>query len=221
MIGTTNLPCGIAKDKAGKKVVKGFMDFFKKTLFVPRPDYSSLQLLWPALIEKNGGIVDRKLLEIDTLSQLSDGYTAGDVDAVCRRVLTEFRVNKIVRRPLRTVEFVMAMALVEPQFRVTYGMKKNKKTGEVELAMVKTPVMLSGPEMRKKLVELAEAEKGQFEAKGWRKPGLGMIPPLHRADVDMQIWTATLSHRKTAEMVQREEEAKAAKEAAKAAKEKK
>ncbi len=65
-------------------------------LFLPLPDYASLQLLWKTLIERHGGTIT-DALDIQTLSWVakSAGYSVGAINQVIAKVLTQRRVQRL------------------------------------------------------------------------------------------------------------------------------
>jgi hypothetical protein len=62
---------------------------------VPLPDYASLRLLWPALVERNGGGQLPFEFDLSTLCTMSQGYTPGAIDRALKMVLTERRRMKV------------------------------------------------------------------------------------------------------------------------------
>jgi hypothetical protein len=66
-------------------------------LFLPLPDYASLQLLWKTLIIRHGGTIT-DALDIQTLSWVakSAGYSAGAIDQVVAKVRATQGANTMV-----------------------------------------------------------------------------------------------------------------------------
>ena len=48
------------------------------------------------------------------------GYTAGAIDAVCRKVLTERRKQRLPIKPLANAEFIPHLAKIDPVFKDEY-----------------------------------------------------------------------------------------------------
>mmetsp|Transcript_26433 Transcript_26433/g.53723 ORF Transcript_26433/g.53723 Transcript_26433/m.53723 type:complete len:172 (-) Transcript_26433:125-640(-) len=90
-------------------------------LFLPLPDYASLQLLWKTLIERHGGTIT-DALDIQTLSWVakSAGYSAGAVDQVVSKVLTQRRVQRLPVKPLTHAEFIPPLSKIDPVFKEEY-----------------------------------------------------------------------------------------------------
>ena len=82
-----------------KKDEKALMEFFQKHVYLPLPDYASMRLLWPGLVSRHHGALDVDF-DLSTLAQLSEGYSAGTLNVVCRTLLSERRVAKLERKPL-------------------------------------------------------------------------------------------------------------------------
>ena len=101
-----------------KKDEKAFMDYFQKHVYFPLPDYASMRILWPGLIERAGGAC---LYEFDlsTLAQLSEGYSGGTINTVCRTVLTDRRINKLDRKPLGVQEILGFLCKFDPVSKVS------------------------------------------------------------------------------------------------------
>jgi SpoVK/Ycf46/Vps4 family AAA+-type ATPase len=96
-----------------KKDEKALMEFFQKHVYLPLPDYASMRLLWPGLVTRHQGSLDVDF-DLSTLAQLSEGYSAGTINLVCRTLLSERRVAKLERKPLAVREILMALAKFPP-----------------------------------------------------------------------------------------------------------
>jgi len=96
--------------------IKPFCGLYQKLILIPRPDYASRFILWPALIKKhNGRITDA--LDISSLAKVTDGYTPGHIVQAVTAVLTERRIKQLAKKPLTAVEFVPALAKIDPIFK--------------------------------------------------------------------------------------------------------
>ena len=73
-------------------------------------------VLWRTLIKKHGGQVT-SALDISSLAKITDGYTPGQMDTACARVLTERRINQLSKKPLTSVEFVTHLARMDPVYK--------------------------------------------------------------------------------------------------------
>jgi len=131
VIGCSTKPWEMEKSKDFKKM---FTKDGGKMLYVPKPDYSSLQMIWKTLIQKRG-VKLPQTFDIQTLAHLSHGMTAGKINSVVNDVVTDWRIQKVARgQTLHIGEFIQAMArqrevskeevqLFE-KFRAKFSMKK-------------------------------------------------------------------------------------------------
>ncbi|NXE97081.1 DRC11 protein, partial [Menura novaehollandiae] len=112
-----------------------FCKIYQKIIPIPKPDYLSrfgkyfkssswlFQLfkihaysLWKHFILQGGGTLT-KLLNLNCLAQVSDGFTQGHIVDVVQTVLSELRLLQMPRKPLRTVEFVTSLARHDPVYK--------------------------------------------------------------------------------------------------------
>ncbi|KAM7049669.1 dynein regulatory complex protein 11 isoform 2-T2 [Acridotheres tristis] len=93
-----------------------FCKVYQKIILVPKPDYLTRFALWKHYILQSGGTLT-KLLNLNCLAQVSDGFTQGHVVDVVHTVLTELRLLQMARKPLRTAEFVTSLARHDPVYR--------------------------------------------------------------------------------------------------------
>ena len=56
-------------------------------------------------------------LDISSLAKITDGYTPGQMNTACTRVLTERRINQLSKKPLQSVEFVTPLARLDPVYK--------------------------------------------------------------------------------------------------------
>eukprot|EP00277_Geminigera_cryophila_P018582 CAMPEP_0179449346 /NCGR_PEP_ID=MMETSP0799-20121207/33328_1 /TAXON_ID=46947 /ORGANISM="Geminigera cryophila, Strain CCMP2564" /LENGTH=256 /DNA_ID=CAMNT_0021242369 /DNA_START=70 /DNA_END=840 /DNA_ORIENTATION=+ len=134
MIGNTRQP--FLCEKGDLKKMNTFFKDFK--LFMPMPDYATMQLVWKTLIVRHQGIINDDL-DIQTLAWICtcSGYTAGSVDAVCRKVLTERRKQRLPIKPLTHAEFIPHLAKIDPVFKDEFDLfatwsAKNNPQGKQE-----------------------------------------------------------------------------------------
>jgi len=73
------------------------------------------------LIARHGGTVT-DALDIQTLSWVCKcaGYTAGAIDAVCAKVLTQRRIQRLPLKALTQAEFVPHLSKIDPIFKEEY-----------------------------------------------------------------------------------------------------
>ncbi|NWY28119.1 DRC11 protein, partial [Pheucticus melanocephalus] len=96
-----------------------FCKVYQKIILIPKPDYltrfGKCFTLWKHYILQCGGTLT-KLLNLNCLAQVSDGFTQGHVVDVVHTVLTELRLLQMARKPLRTAEFVTSLARHDPVY---------------------------------------------------------------------------------------------------------
>merc|ERR1712094_30942 len=138
VIGCSTKPWECEKNKDFKKM---FTKDGGKMLYVPKPDYSALQMIWKTLIQKGRGVKLPQSFDIQTLAHLSTGMTAGKINTIVNDVVTDCRIQKVARgQTLHIGEFIQAMArqrevskeevgLFE-KFREKFAMKKKKGDGK-------------------------------------------------------------------------------------------
>ena len=61
---------------------------------VPRPDYPSRALMWRNMITKCGGRIT-DAMDLSSLAKISDGFTAGHINAVATEILSEYRIQQV------------------------------------------------------------------------------------------------------------------------------
>ncbi|XP_063197359.1 dynein regulatory complex protein 11 isoform X2 [Chroicocephalus ridibundus] len=108
LVGTTNRPFDAN--------LKPFCKVYQKIILIPRPDYASRFVLWKHIILQNGGAIT-DLLNISCLAKVSDGFTQGQIVQAVQAVLSELRLQQMTRKPLRTAEFVTALAREDPVYK--------------------------------------------------------------------------------------------------------
>ncbi|NWV96143.1 DRC11 protein, partial [Machaerirhynchus nigripectus] len=109
-----------------------FCKVYQKIILIPKPDYltrcgkyftSSSWLfllvkipLWKHYILQSGGALT-KLVNLNCLAHVSDGFTQGHIVDVVQTVLSELRLLQMSRKPLRTAEFVTSLARHDPVYK--------------------------------------------------------------------------------------------------------
>ncbi|XP_064289573.1 dynein regulatory complex protein 11 isoform X2 [Passer domesticus] len=93
-----------------------FCKVYQKIILIPKPGYLTRFALWKHYILQRGGALT-KLLNLNCLAQVSDGFTQGHVVDVVHTVLTELRLLQMDRKPLRTAEFVTSLARHDPVYK--------------------------------------------------------------------------------------------------------
>ncbi|XP_062854919.1 dynein regulatory complex protein 11 [Trichomycterus rosablanca] len=108
IVGTTDNP--LSAD------LKALSKIYTKIVLIPRPDYASRYVMWKELIRRNDGDVS-SALDLSSLAKITDGYTQGHMVRVVRGILTERRVQLLLKQPLIAAEFVSHLARIEPVFQ--------------------------------------------------------------------------------------------------------
>ncbi|KAJ3318253.1 Dynein regulatory complex protein 11 [Blyttiomyces sp. JEL0837] len=93
--------------------LKAMLPIFSKILFTPKPDYSSRFIIWRDLITKKASN-HAKYVNVSLLSRMSEGLSAGSLNLICERVLTDRRVKLMKARRLSTNEFVEQLLNLPP-----------------------------------------------------------------------------------------------------------
>ncbi|XP_030132905.4 dynein regulatory complex protein 11 isoform X1 [Taeniopygia guttata] len=133
-----------------------FCKVYQKIILIPKPDYLTRFALWKHYILQRGGTLTR-LVNLNCLAQVSDGFTQGHIVDVVHTVLTELRLLQMARKPLRTAEFVTSLARHDPVY------KEEEETFQAWYA--KTPLG--------KAWSTAQAAKEEEKEKGKKGKGKG------------------------------------------------
>jgi len=83
---------------------------FDRKLYIPAPNYGTRLILWTDMVKK---IMKKQIPEdfdISTLVQISEGYTCAAIGKVVKSVLTDRRVERLGKRPLKEFEFINALS---------------------------------------------------------------------------------------------------------------
>ncbi|XP_023246721.1 IQ and AAA domain-containing protein 1 [Copidosoma floridanum] len=129
---------------------------YDKVIFVPRPDYGSMSLIWRGLLCKYAGI--SRQFDTSEMAKICDGFTIGTVMSAIEdvrreqtrllffnQVMTTKRMVQLRVQPLTHIELINALSLKEPIYREeeeaflnwyskTPTCKKKQKAIEMELA---------------------------------------------------------------------------------------
>uniref|UniRef100_A0A8C4QAL5 AAA+ ATPase domain-containing protein n=1 Tax=Eptatretus burgeri TaxID=7764 RepID=A0A8C4QAL5_EPTBU len=85
--------------------LKSICKVYDKILQVPRPKYASRLALWRSFISNKGGVIT-PVLDLNSLSVLSDGYTPGHIVQSVQAALSKRRLQLQRRCPLVAAEFI-------------------------------------------------------------------------------------------------------------------
>jgi len=102
-------------DKPYDADMKALSSVYQKIIRISRPDYGTRIQLWRHFITEEGGVIT-DVLDLSSLAKISDGYTAGAIQACVRKVLVSRRVAMLHIRKLVAAEFVPALAMRTPVY---------------------------------------------------------------------------------------------------------
>ncbi|XP_011499009.1 PREDICTED: IQ and AAA domain-containing protein 1 [Ceratosolen solmsi marchali] len=116
---------------------------YDKVIFIPRPDYGSMSLIWKDLLYKYSGI--NRQFNTSGMAKLCDGFTIGTVLSTIDSVMTTKRMVQLRVQPLTHIELINALSLKNPIYREeedaflnwyykTPTCKRKQKAIELELA---------------------------------------------------------------------------------------
>ncbi|XP_078041625.1 dynein regulatory complex protein 11 [Augochlora pura] len=106
-IGTTSFPWD-----ADQKLLYQTYD---KVIYIPRPDYGSMSLVWKDLLHKYSGI--NRQFDTSVMTKICDGFTIGTVLASINEVMTTKRKVQLRTHPLTHVELINALSVKDPVYR--------------------------------------------------------------------------------------------------------
>ncbi|XP_048264268.1 dynein regulatory complex protein 11 [Bombus terrestris] len=88
---------------------------YDKIIYIPRPDYGSMSLIWKDLIYKHPGI--NRQFDTSVMAKICDGFTIGTVFASINEVMTTKRIVQLRTHPLTHGELINALSSKDPVFR--------------------------------------------------------------------------------------------------------
>ncbi|XP_033194147.1 dynein regulatory complex protein 11 [Bombus vancouverensis nearcticus] len=88
---------------------------YDKIIYIPRPDYGSMSLIWKDLIYKHPGI--NRQFDTSVMAKICDGFTIGTVLASINEVMTTKRIVQLRTHPLTHGELINALSSKDPVFR--------------------------------------------------------------------------------------------------------
>ncbi|NWW14405.1 DRC11 protein, partial [Oreocharis arfaki] len=97
-----------------------FCKVYQKIIVIPKPDYLTrcgkyFQVVLHSILQRGGALT--KLVNLNCLAHVSDGFTQGHIVDVVHTVLSELRLLQMSRKPLRTAEFVTSLARHDPVYK--------------------------------------------------------------------------------------------------------
>ncbi|XP_076288356.1 dynein regulatory complex protein 11 isoform X2 [Lasioglossum baleicum] len=88
---------------------------YDKVIYIPRPDYGSVSLVWRDLLHKYSGI--NRQFDTSVMTKICDGFTIGTVLASINEVMTTKRKVQLRTHPLTHVELINALSSKDPVYR--------------------------------------------------------------------------------------------------------
>ncbi|KAG7205430.1 hypothetical protein KM043_007423 [Ampulex compressa] len=107
LVGTSNSPW-----EADQKLLYQTYD---KVIYVPRPDYGTMSLIWRDLLYKYSGI--NRQFDTSAMAKACDGFTIGPILAAINEVMTTKRMVQLLTHPLTHAELVNALSSKDPVYR--------------------------------------------------------------------------------------------------------
>jgi len=95
---------------------KDLTSCFQKVLLVPKPNYGTRLMLWDMYLRRFGANPSGEV-DPHSLSLISEGYTASDLEYAVKTVLTPMRRKQQAYKPLRSAEFVAPLAKRQPVYK--------------------------------------------------------------------------------------------------------
>ncbi|XP_076172417.1 dynein regulatory complex protein 11 [Ptiloglossa arizonensis] len=106
LIGTSNSPWD-----ADQKLLYQTYD---KVIYIPRPDYGTMSIVWKDLLHKYSGI--SRQFNTSTITKICDGFTIGTVLASINEVMTTKRMVQLRTHPLTHGELINALSTKDPVY---------------------------------------------------------------------------------------------------------
>ncbi|XP_031839802.2 dynein regulatory complex protein 11 isoform X1 [Nomia melanderi] len=144
LIGTTNFPWD-----ADQKLLYQTYD---KVIYIPRPDYGSMSLIWKDLLHKYSGI--NRQFDTSVMTKLCDGFTIGTVLTSISEIMTTKRMVQLRTHPLTHVELINALSTNDPVYK--------EEEDAFSAWLVKTPIYRKKQRVHElELQQLEEANEKQ------------------------------------------------------------
>lgn len=107
VLGASNMP-----QLAVKKDQKAIIAFWQKTIYVPLPDYGSVQELWKRVVQRYGAELNQDF-NMSALTLVTKGHPPGDFVRAVRMMLTKRRMETLQKRPIDLHEVLKHLAKLE------------------------------------------------------------------------------------------------------------
>ncbi|CAL7939548.1 unnamed protein product [Xylocopa violacea] len=106
LIGISNLPWD-----GDQKLLYQTYD---KIIYIPRPDYGTMSLIWKELLYKHSGI--NRQFDTSAMAKLCDGFTVGTVLTSINEVMTTKRIVQLRTHPLTHGELINMLSTRDPVY---------------------------------------------------------------------------------------------------------
>ncbi|EEB19297.1 conserved hypothetical protein [Pediculus humanus corporis] len=94
---------------------KALQQTYNKFIFIPKPDYSSLNNIYMELFFNYSGV--SRQFDVGAMAKLSDGYTVGSIIESVKEVMSCKRVLQLVVQPLTHYEIINALSKRQPIYK--------------------------------------------------------------------------------------------------------
>ncbi|XP_011311368.1 IQ and AAA domain-containing protein 1 [Fopius arisanus] len=88
---------------------------YDKVIYIPRPDYGTMSMLWKDLLYKYAGI--SRQFDTSAMTKICDGFTLGRVIQSISEVMTTKRMVQLRVQPLTHAELVNALSARDPVYK--------------------------------------------------------------------------------------------------------
>ncbi|XP_063979762.1 dynein regulatory complex protein 11 [Diachasmimorpha longicaudata] len=88
---------------------------YDRVIYIPRPDYSTMSMLWKDLLYKYAGI--SRQFDTSAMAKICDGFTLGRVIQSINEVMTTKRMVQLRVQPLTHAELVNALSARDPVYK--------------------------------------------------------------------------------------------------------
>ncbi|XP_017795745.1 PREDICTED: IQ and AAA domain-containing protein 1, partial [Habropoda laboriosa] len=87
---------------------------YDKVIYIPRPDYGSVSLIWKDLLYKYSGI--NRQFDTSDMTKICDGFTVGTILASINEVMTTKRIVQLRTHSLTQGELINALSTKDPVY---------------------------------------------------------------------------------------------------------
>ena len=83
---------------------------FDRKLYIPAPNYATRTMMWTQFMREALGHEPPSSIDVSSLAQITEGYTAGGIKAAITSTITTRRMERIEKNPLTEAEFLRALS---------------------------------------------------------------------------------------------------------------